>query len=463
MSLSKAASNRGKNLLILDDFKFRFAYSSKSSGEVSWRCSNRSCPAKVVTVSEENHQVLRCSNEHNHESDRHKLQLQLVRSACKRKAIDSISVKPAKLIRSELATASCIDTIVFADVKKIREAVYDVRRSLYPPLPKSKQDVHDALDAISVKTTTDENFILVNDRTTGIAIFSCETNLRFLCTLSRIYVDGTFSYCTKFFVQMFTIHGVLNGHYVPLVFALLPAKATNCYASTFKYVVDKCVGLGVIFSPAVVVADFEIAIHNSVRSVWPNASIVGCRFHLAQAWWRNIKSLKLSMEYKDGKSDIGKWLVNLFGLPFLPPSEVSDCFVFDFLANQPADPRLDEFSDYLVANYVEVGSNFPPEIWADNSESMLRTTNACESFHSRFNASFYSTHPSLFLFIDALKDFQVDTLLKIRGSNVKAVVKDARVKNRVKFLSNQLSLYSSGSISRMQFVSSVSYQFKAIV
>ena len=71
---------------------------------------------------------------------------------------------------------------------------------------------------------------MVNDQENGIIVFTCNSNLTCLCNdISDIFVDGTFKYCTKFFHQLYIIHGCKNGHYVPLVFALLPANTELCY------------------------------------------------------------------------------------------------------------------------------------------------------------------------------------------------------------------------------------------
>jgi hypothetical protein len=37
-----------------------------------------------------------------------------------------------------------------------------------------------------------------------------------------------------------------------------------------------------------------------------------------------------------------------------------------------------------------------------------RTTNCCESFHSKFNSCFYSAHPNIFQFMDVLKEVQIE-------------------------------------------------------
>jgi hypothetical protein len=39
--------------------------------------------------------------------------------------------------------------------------------------------------------------------------------------------------------------------------------------------------------------------------------------------------------YKDKSSEIGKWLTRFFGLPFLAPDEVEDCFTDDIMSDAP--------------------------------------------------------------------------------------------------------------------------------
>jgi hypothetical protein len=60
---------------------------------------------------------------------------------------------------------------------------------------------------------------------------------------------------------MFTLHGFKNGHYVPLVFGLLPNKKQETY---FQFLIDlkeKCKQLNLILEPKEIVVGFESAIH----------------------------------------------------------------------------------------------------------------------------------------------------------------------------------------------------------
>ena len=110
----------------------------------------------------------------------------------------------------------------------IAQSLYRERRKVYPVLPKSREDVHAALDSMATLTSEDEEFVQVNSIETGIVILSCLSNLKFLVnSVEEIFFDGTFKCCPKYFYQLYTIHGLRNGHFIPLVYmyALLPGKS----------------------------------------------------------------------------------------------------------------------------------------------------------------------------------------------------------------------------------------------
>jgi hypothetical protein len=87
----------------------------------------------------------------------------------------------------------------------------------------------------TIFNTKNEPFVLVMcvDKIKNIIIFSCKTNLTFLCNVvETIYMDGTFQFCAKFFEQIFRVHGIKNRHYIPLIFILLPDKKSETYVYT---------------------------------------------------------------------------------------------------------------------------------------------------------------------------------------------------------------------------------------
>ncbi|XP_050059707.1 uncharacterized protein LOC126550995 [Aphis gossypii] len=280
-----------------------------------WKCTNKNCKSFLKLDDLKN--MISEPTSHNHDSNEPAhLKRQQLSNGLKRKAITDISIKPSKLICTELS-GGCI-TSTAGDINLVRKNIYNARRTILPKIPTNSEEVHNMLQQNQIFTAEKENFVMVNDKQTNIILFSCEKNLRFLSNLKTIYVDGTFQYCPKFFLQMFTIHGLINDYYIPLAFFLLPNKESKTYEKAFTYLNESCSKYNATFAPDTVFVDFEIAIHKAVCTVWTEAEIKGCRFHLGQSWWRKIQNLGLANEYKN-KSEIGLFLRICFGLPFLPP------------------------------------------------------------------------------------------------------------------------------------------------
>jgi len=74
--------------------------------------------------------------EHNHIlNTREKIEHQILRENCKRKANDSISIRPSKIIRSELVATNF--KVPHSAIKSIRKSMYNKKRKNYPPFPDS--------------------------------------------------------------------------------------------------------------------------------------------------------------------------------------------------------------------------------------------------------------------------------------------------------------------------------------
>lgn len=179
---------------------------------------------------------------------------------------------------------------------------------------------------------------------------------------------------------------------------------------------------------------------------------------MSQSWWRSIQSHGLSKDYKDKDSECGRWLRWSFGLALLQPEEVEDSFVEDFMSIMPA--RAQPYADYLVGTYVAEDSQFPPHVWASSDVSSERTTNACESFHSKFGSNFDTFHPNIFLFVDAIKNTQIDVYIGLRSLNVSRKIKDLKYLKSIENLQECNLLYVSRKITRMEFVKRASFHYK---
>ena len=155
-------------------------------------------------------------------------------------------------------------------------------------------------------------------------------------------------------------------------------------------------------------------------------------------------------------SVVSQFLKKTFGLSLLPPAEVCDCFTLEFLSNLPNVKRVEQFCDNLLENYIDVESTFPPPVWSDCNASSLRAIKACELFHAHFNALFYIAHPNIFVLVSTLQKIQNETYIKMRSVTTRTFKKSAAFKKE-DLNSSKIEQYFK--ISRIEFVSSVSYKF----
>lgn len=446
-------SERGKRLVVLDGFKFRFC-KKLASGKQLWRCTKNDCNS-FLNVDSNDALVPNSVKIHNHLANNSSdINRQKLSNNLKRKAVDEISARPAKLLHTELRKSD-VSTITTTDVTYIRNNINRTRRMQFPKIPKTFSEFHTALNNMNVVTNAEEKFMMVNDAVKNIICFTTILNLTALTKSTQIFVDGTFYSSPKPFYQLFTVHGLHENIYVPLVFFLLPDKKTDSYEHVFKYILQVCNNFNLTFNPTIIRADFELAIHTAIRRVLPSVKIAGCRFHLGQSWWKKIQELGLTSEYKRS-SEIGQYLRSFFGLSFLRPDEVLECFTDDLMAIQPDDDKVRIFTDYVFDNYIENSSSFPPEVWAEFSSSVIRTTNNCEAFHSKLNCMFY-VHPNMYQFLSALLDVQCDVYIKLRSTKIK---RGTLVEEKEKFLRESMHLLKNSYISRFQYVQKVSVKFQ---
>lgn len=194
-----------------------------------------------------------------------------------------MSFRPSKLLRTELRKPNP-PLLDMRDVNLIRKNIGHNQIVNLPKLPKNSNEFHDALGDIPMVTNKGENFLLINDEKRNLVCFTTERNLNMLCKMNIIFVDGTFYSCPNPFLQLFTIHGLKDNIYFPLVYFLLPDKKQQTYEHAFQSLKIKCQELGLIFNPSYVRADFEIAIHAAINKICPYAKNLGCHFHLGQNW-----------------------------------------------------------------------------------------------------------------------------------------------------------------------------------
>lgn len=445
-------TQRGGAALIKDGMKYTI--DRRHSQTISWRCSIKSCKARLVTDNEIK-EVLRTLHEHQHSAlSQQDIDLLKTQTAVKRKAGETTLERPSKIIYREAAKT---ETLTIQHCKRLSNVFYYTRLKRRPTLPSSREETMTALNNF------ESNICMNISSESGIVLFCTPQLLQHLCKADHVFADGTFKICPKFFLQVYSFHVWSNGQYCACSFFLLPDKKQSTYTKMLNILLEECSKVGATFNPSYLHLDLEQSMMNVCKSLCPTVTIKACQFHVAQAWYRCISKGGLSTVYKES-SDVSKWLKAFFGLPALHSEEVEDAFHFTLMAEAPeiadGDP-LDKFLTYLLKEYIQPTSSFPPSIWA-SQETTLRTNNACESFHRHFSSNFTSPHPNIFVFHDHLsEEINNGIAMKLRSTSLQPTRK--RIRERQEKRDTNLQQYKDGTITQMEFLQKLSYSMLPVL
>lgn len=127
--------------------------------------------------------------------------------------------------------------------------------------------------------------------------------------------------------------------------------------------------------------DFEIALWQACRSLLPSCRLHGCFFHFTQAIWRKVQELGLRPLY-DNDEDARNVIRHIFGLPFLPETEIFHAFG-NLYYSDTTTGELRPLFDYVLNTWVE-RNNWTSRDWSVYGRSR-RTNNNVEGWHNRLN------------------------------------------------------------------------------
>lgn len=93
--------------------------------------------------------------------------------------------------------------------------MYNARRKHLPKLPRNQNEVQEVPCGMNLRTIHGEEFVM-NDVESDIILYTCLTNLKPFVWATALYVDRTFTYCTKYYYQLLSIHCFFNEHFILL-------------------------------------------------------------------------------------------------------------------------------------------------------------------------------------------------------------------------------------------------------
>lgn len=228
------------------------------------------------------------------------------------------------------------------------------------------------------------------------------------CTVSMIHVDGKYYSSPAGWKQSFEIVAVLKNREnmtksVSLGFALLKSATQENYTLLFKRIKDyKFLNIKNIM------LDFEVAIYNAAKSIFPKCMPRGCYYHYRNNVVKRAAKLKRWL----GKT-VSNFTQNVLSLaPFVfDPVE----FLYQAILNIQAN-SYELFKDcnfkiimYVYETYVlKLKSFFKINL----SEELIRTNNACEGRNSALKRNF-SFRPQISNLVDYIcTRFKKDSVKK---------------------------------------------------
>ena len=229
-------------------------------------------------------------------------------------------------------------------------------------------------------------------------------------------MDDTFKVCPRLFYQLYIIHSHCYNTVLPKLFCLLPDKQTTTYHRLFTLIQSKCIDHQIALSPSTIIVDFEVAVHNVVRSVFPNSTLHGCLFHYGQALYRKLQEVCLSSNRHSDHDAIMKWFRLFIGVAFVPSAQVTTAFALIKEHYTPNCRWCKEFNLYFFDIWLT--GSYPVPIWNQFGAEVPRTNNDCEGYNSRLAKRALKPHLNVYELILLFRDEQLNKeayVLQIEG------------------------------------------------
>lgn len=407
-------TTRGGRCLAVDGFVYHKQISRQS--RTYWHCAQRKEFCRGRAVSTNNPLTVVKQTTHNHAPNQDAVAAREVVNNLRGLAAERPDAAPTLILRDELSQVTSVVTAQLPLRSSLRRTMNRRRQAELPPNPANPQELN--IPPEYRTTLKNEPFLLYenldDDDASTILIFASDRNLRVLGASQTWFMDGTFKVTPIIFHQLFTIHGMIEDSAFPLVYALVENKEEETYYQVLREVVAHCNARGInIAAPDTLISDFEKAIINAGRRMFPNAQVRLCFYHLGQSSYRKVQELGLQAAYINPENRELKIAVHcMLSVAFVPPDDVEE--VFDALAETLPD-NLQDLADYFERVYIKGirrrrGRRTPPQyapaLWNQfeaiaNNEP--RTNNLTEGWHHRFNDLVGKNHPSFYHFLRELR------------------------------------------------------------
>ena len=264
----------------------------------------------------------------------------------------------------------------------------------------------------------------------------------------------------QIYYQLFTLFVPFADFAFPVCYALMSRKTTELYVKVFQRVQQ----LVPHFAPMCAMADFKEASVAGFQHVYPDAGIVGCWFHYAQAIIKRTNKIGLREAY-GSDADVQNVVQCLMSHPLLPPEEIVSA-IADVEANVVVDSshenQLRQLIRYVNRQWINKRSVGPERLSVRENQS--RTNNVLESYNAALRRRIKVSHPNLYSFLSHLQQLTADQLNDVarlrNGLNIRRPKKKSNMLND-KRIKSCVARFDSGVYSRLQFLRAVSHSVGA--
>lgn len=413
-----AESQKNKTHTMHEGYRYRRARVLVDGG-ASWRCPRRNCSGRVKISRED---VVTVVSEHNHAPDPNKNKAFKIISEIRKRAITAAET-PRHIIQQATAGVSLEVACNLPEYTTAQRMIHRQRRKCtdsYAPV-NSLSDIQ--IPNSLKQTLRHEDFLLWDtgaDDSKRILMFGTSSNFDILQEHVHWFIDGTFKVAPNIFLQVFTIHALIDASAVPLVYVLVPDKCEESYIKIFR----KLKELKPTLNPASIMSDFEKASQNACSIIFPEARLFGCLFHLGQNLWRKIQKLNLTTAYCDD-DNFRTCAKMVLSLSFVPVSDVPAAFE-DLVDNCP--PLMMPLIEYWEDNYIgrqrrgrRAAPRFGIDMWNVRDRvinKLPRTNNSVEAWHRSFQQTINNVHPSVYKLLEQFRQEQDHVEIKIERSRL---------------------------------------------
>jgi hypothetical protein len=191
-------------------------------------------------------------------------------------------------------------------------------------------------------------------------------------------------------------------------------KKKESYIELLSNLKHQCWLRNFIIDPRIVVSDFEIAVIEAFKQMFPGIKARGCFFHFNQCIWKQIKKKDLQNAFET-EASIKAWLKKLSSLAFVPQNSMRDAWlmIVNDMYHLPYE-HFDKLYGLLLYFNAVWFQKFEISLWNHYDTVGPRTNNHVEGFHSKLNRLCQEAHPNIFKSIGIVKDIETETAINYK-------------------------------------------------